>query len=120
MAAAYQTLIYNNDFKRIYRRGKSYVHPHVVVYVLKNRGQGTRVGITCSKKIGKAVTRNRARRVIRAALAQVLPADVGNKDIILVARGKTAYLKSYQLVPSLCTLFQQANIPILPQEEKTE
>ena len=68
----YTPLTRNSDFARAYKRGKSYVHHHVVLYVNKNRVGHTRVGITASKKIGGAVQRNRARRVIRHALYQVL------------------------------------------------
>ena len=57
----------NCEFARAYARGKSYVHPYVVLYVNKNRAGCTRVGLTASKKVGNAVTRNRARRVMRAA-----------------------------------------------------
>lgn len=67
----YHPLTRNNEFARAYTRGKSFVHPHVVLYVNKNRLGRTRVGITASKKIGNAVTRNRARRVLRAALYEV-------------------------------------------------
>ena len=58
----------NCEFARAYARGKAYVHPYVVLYVNKNRVGHTRVGLTASKKVGNAVTRNRARRVMRAAL----------------------------------------------------
>ena len=57
----------NNDFRRAYKRGKSHVSPLLVAYVLKNRLGCTRVGITTSKKIGNAVVRSRARRVLREA-----------------------------------------------------
>lgn len=100
----YRPLRRNNDFQRAYRRGKSTVHPHVVVYVNKNRVGHTRVGITASKKIGNAVTRNRARRVIKSALCQVLPEDAGPYDIVLVARGQTAALKSWRLEGTLAKI----------------
>ena len=56
----------------MYGRGKSYVHPHCVLYVAKNRVGYTRIGLTATKKVGHAVQRNRARRVMRAALAEHL------------------------------------------------
>ena len=68
----YRVLNKNRDFVRIYARGKSYVHPHLVLYVAKNRLGRPRVGLTATKKVGGAVQRNRARRVMRAALAQTL------------------------------------------------
>lgn len=106
----YEALVRNSDFARAYKRGKNYVHPHVVLYVNKNRVGHTRVGITCSKKVGNAVVRNRARRVIRHALYGVLPKDVGGMDIVLVARGRTPTLKSTQMATTLRSLFEKANI----------
>ena len=97
----YHPLTRNNEFALAYTRGKSFVHPHVVLYVNKNRLGRTRVGITASKKIGNAVTRNRARRVLRAALYEVLPPDVGGYDLVLVARGQTPRLKSTQVAKTL-------------------
>ncbi len=84
----------NTDFRRIYWRGKSAAHPVLVTYATKGRVSVTRVGITSGKKIGNAVTRNRARRVIRAAYQAVMPEIEGNWDIVFVARSKTPYTKS--------------------------
>lgn len=106
----YHTLSYNNEFTRAYTRGKAYVHPHVVLYVVKNRQGRTRVGITASKKIGNAVTRNRARRVIRAALEQTLPHNVGGYDLVFVARGQTPRLKSTQAARSIAKLLHSAGL----------
>ena len=61
----YITLKDNRDFSRLYRRGKSFVGPVLVTYVLKNKSDNLRFGITTGKKIGKAVRRTRSRRVIR-------------------------------------------------------
>ena len=68
----YRTLDKNWQFNRVYGRGKSYVHPHCVLYVAKNRLGYTRIGLTATKKVGHAVQRNRARRVMRAALSEHL------------------------------------------------
>ena len=65
------SLTRNSDFRRAYTKGKSVVTPLVVVYLTRNRVKARRVGITTSKKIGNAVQRNRARRIIRAACREV-------------------------------------------------
>ena len=70
----YRPICKNREFSRVYSRGKAYVHPQLVLYVLKTRRKITRVGFTATKKVGNAVTRNRARRVMRADAAGVLPA----------------------------------------------
>ena len=51
----YRTLNKNWQFNRVYGRGKSYVHPHCVLYVAKNRLGYTRIGLTATKKVGHAV-----------------------------------------------------------------
>ena len=76
----------NCDFRRIYGKGKSFQGPALVSYVMKNRAGICRVGITTSKKIGNAVERNRARRVIRAAYSMIEDKVSGNYDIVFVAR----------------------------------
>jgi ribonuclease P protein component len=90
------TLKTNSDFRRTYARGKAYTNPALVTYVLKNRAGICRMGITASKKIGNAVERNRARRVIRAA-AEMLPTPSRGYDIVFVARTKTIYKKSTEI-----------------------
>ena len=49
--AMFTTLKENKDFRRLYHRGKSYVSPVLVTYVMKNRKAGLRIGFTTSKKI---------------------------------------------------------------------
>lgn len=87
----------NRDFQRAYSRGKSFVGPALVTYVLKNRKSALRMGITTSKKTGNAVHRNRSRRVIREAF-RTLPGEVRpGFDLIFVARAKTPAMKSTEL-----------------------
>ena len=104
----YRTLTKNKEFSRIYARGKSYIHPNLVLYVAKNRLGYTRIGLTATKKVGHAVQRNRARRIMRAALSEHLSQNIGGYDIILVARARTPYLKSTQLSKTLAGLMHKA------------
>lgn len=93
-------LTLNKDYKRLYYRGKSAVDAALVTYALKNRTpEQNRMGITVTKKIGKAVCRNRCKRVIRAAYRELEPQLPSGWDFIFVARGKTATIKSTELTP---------------------
>lgn len=94
-------LTFNTDFRRAYKRGKCIKFPEVVVYIVRNRTREVRYGITSSKKIGNAVTRNRARRVIRAAFFSSDVVVRCGVDIVFVARSKTAGCKSTELVPRI-------------------
>ncbi len=88
------SLCENRDYKRLYNRGKSVVNSKFVLYVLKNRSNNVRLGITTSKKIGNAVKRNRSRRILRQAVINLLPQIKDGNDLVLVARGRTPFLKS--------------------------
>lgn len=83
----------NKDFRRLYYRGKSCAGKTLVTYAMKNRRNETRVGITSSKKTGKAYQRNRARRLIRAAYAELAGRVAGNYDIVFVSRSATCDVK---------------------------
>ena len=100
----------NHIFRRLYHTSGQ-ADSYLVLYARKNRSAYNRVGITASKKLGHAVVRNRARRVMRAALAAHLPENVGSVDIVLVARAQTARLKSTQLEKTLSKLLAKAGLP---------
>ena len=96
-----KTLNENKDFRRLYYRGKSQASPCLVTYVSKSRGNETRIGITSGKKIGNAVKRNRARRVIRAAYSVLEPRIDGCYDIVFVARTRTTYVKMQEVLSEI-------------------
>jgi len=86
------------------------VHHNLVIYIFKNKTKNNRVGITTSKKIGKAVQRNRARRVIRAAYRQNAPLLKNGYDFVFVARAQTAACKSDDLTKVMKKLFEKAGV----------
>lgn len=100
----------NRDFRRAYAKGKAFVTPVVVVYVLKNRCRSLRVGITTSKKTGNAVKRSRSRRVLREALRALAPEIKQGYDLILVARAKTPFVKSTQVQEALRQQLEKAGV----------
>lgn len=106
----YVTLKENREFQKLYHKGKSFVSPVLVTYVLKNRNNNLRFGITTGKKVGKAVLRSRARRVIRAAYFELYD-DLNNGfDFVFVARGKTPFVKSTQIKKAMQEHFKKAGV----------
>lgn len=100
----------NRDFRRAYAKGKTVVTPFAVVYVLKNRVGKVRLGITAGKKIGKAVLRNRAKRVITAAFADCLPNLFTGYDYVIVARVRILNAKSTDVALALKKAFISQNM----------
>ena len=72
-----------------------------MTYVAKSGVKGTRIGITASKKIGCAVERNRAKRVIRAAFSQLVGRINGSYDFVFVARTKTSKVKMQKVLEQM-------------------
>ncbi len=105
----------NKEFKRAYGRGRSYVHPAFVTYVVPNKSGVCRIGITTSKKIGCAVERNRARRVLTAAFRCCI-ADVSTGcDIVFVARRRAVTEKSTVIADAMCGHLEKAGVLELRQ-----
>ncbi len=100
----------NRDFRRAYNRGKAFVTPFMVVYVNKNRGDNIRLGITAGKKIGKAVKRNRAKRVITAAFRSALPEISMGYDFVIVARTRILNVKSTDVLIQLNKALHAAGV----------
>ena len=100
----------NRDFRRVYARGRSYVSPSLVTYVLKNRNAALRVGITTGKKVGNAVKRSRSRRVIREAYRQTYPRLKKGYDVVFVARGRTPVVKSTEVYRAMMKQFRDAGV----------
>ena len=104
------TLKRNNDFRRIYSRGRSFKSAVLVTYVMKNRCGFTRIGITTSKKIGKAVMRNRSRRIIREAYRTISDDVRQGVDLVFVARGKTPFVKSNDILRAMKKELKEAGV----------
>lgn len=98
----------NRDFRRIYARGKSLVCPYIVIYYMKNRYSDVRLGITVGKKIGGAVSRNRAKRVITAAFRDCMPNVSDGYDFIIVARTRILSVKSTVVASAMRKLLKTA------------
>ena len=98
----------NREFQYLFKKGKSIVNSAFVCYFRPSKRRVNRLGIVTSKKIGNAVKRSRARRVIREAF-RLLEPELRQRfqqrwDFVFVARGKTPYLKStkiYSIMRSL-------------------
>lgn len=59
------TLKKNYEFKNVLQKGQVYFGTQIICYISKNKKNKNFLGIAVSSKIGKAVTRNRLKRLIR-------------------------------------------------------
>ena len=82
------TIKENYVFRQLYRKGSSSVQPCFVVYCRKNKEGLSRLGVTVSTKLGKAVVRNRIRRRLREVYRLNKPKMKSGYDVILVGRSR--------------------------------
>ncbi len=106
----FKKLKQNSDFRRIYGRGTSFVDSAFVVYALKNRSGDIRLGLSVGKKLGGAVERNRAKRVLTAAFRECAPHIRPGYDFVLVARSRILGVKSTLVATKLYEILQKADL----------
>jgi ribonuclease P protein component len=90
----------SREIKQILDAGRSVRGRRVIVFLAPG---SDRVAVVAGKRVGGAVQRNRARRVLRAAWRQVAEAAQG-RDAVLVAREPIVGAKSQDLVGEMTEL----------------
>ena len=98
------------DFKRVRRLGKSYAHPLLVLVALPNDLESSRFGVAVGRAVGKAVERNRAKRLIREGLRPVIPFVAPGWDIVLLARRLMAEASLESTQQALNNLLSRAHL----------
>lgn len=96
-----------NDVARVLTSGRAFHGDRVVVFVAP--GSGT-VAFVAGRRVGGAVVRNRARRILRAAWWELAPRVREGFDIALVARGTICATRSHELVPEVEGLLTRAGV----------
>ena len=113
------------DFLRIARHGAKAVRSGLVLQALIREAPSEqtplpvmRIGYTASKKIGKAVVRNRAKRRLRALCAAVLPEEgMPGVDYVLIARYKTPDAPYQKLLNELHDALRQAKNDLFREDQ---
>ncbi|MFQ8706739.1 MAG: ribonuclease P protein component [Thomasclavelia sp.] len=77
----------NEDFSHIIKQKQSLANRSFIIYYLKNDLNHARIGISVSKKLGKAVVRNKIKRQVRVIIQQTINFK-DNYDYIVIVRNK--------------------------------
>jgi ribonuclease P protein component len=96
------------DFVSVYRRGRAWATRFLVLRALPNDLPHQRCGFVVSKRVGKAVVRNRLKRRLREGL-RPLPVQPG-WDLILLARPPAARASYHELREAIANLLSRARL----------
>ena len=99
----------NHIFRRLYHTA-GFADGYLVLYARKNRTGENRVGITVSKKLGKAHIRNRIRRRIREVYRLNEEMFQPGWDIVIVARSRALGADFGEMTRSCLALAKKAGI----------
>ena len=99
----------NHIFRRLYHTS-GFADGYLVLYARKNRTDSNRVGITVSKKLGKAHVRNRARRRLREVYRLNEDRFQPGWDIVVVARTKAIHAPFEKLTEQYLAAAAKAGI----------
>jgi len=110
-----QRLRAREDFQRVYRSGRGWAHPLMVLHVVQ-RPAGKRAGFSISKKVGNAVVRNRLRRRLREIVRSHVPGWKEGLDAVFVARPDAAAAPFEELAAVVAELARRARLVREPEQ----
>lgn len=92
----------NQDFQVVFKKGRSFANRQFVVYCLEKEGQDDfRIGLSVSKKLGNAVTRNQIKRYVRQAIFELKEQLTPGNDYVIIARKPAVDMDFFEFKKSL-------------------
>jgi ribonuclease P protein component len=105
-----ETLKTNGDFDRTRRNGRTWATGLVVLNAARNDSASNRFGFIAGKKVGNAVARNRARRLMREAVRLRLSLIKPGWDLVWIARAGIVDKKLDAVMASVDDLLRRARL----------
>jgi len=98
------------DFNRVRSEGRSWSSQLFVLQAAPNRLGTIRVGIVASKRLGKAVRRNRVRRLVREAMRALCGRLSSGWDLVIIARSRTVGASLAEIQEALEDVLKRAGL----------
>ncbi|WP_181350765.1 ribonuclease P protein component [Thalassobacillus sp. CUG 92003] len=101
----------NDEFQHVFKHGRSFANRQLVIYFLKKEDQTHfRIGLSVSKRIGKAVTRNQIKRYLRQAFYELELQIHPSYDYVIIARRPTKDMDFHQIKKSLMHVLSKSKL----------
>lgn len=98
------------DFDRLRKNGRRWNHPLALLVVHQTELPTSRFAFSASRRVGNAVARNRAKRLLREAVRLNLSSVSAGWDLLFVARSSTAQATFAEVEAAVLQLLKRANV----------
>ncbi len=98
------------QFNYVYKVGKTCHGRFILLVFSPSKNKNVKVGISVSKKVGNAVKRNRARRIIREGITPYLEKMEPNFNVIVVAKPSIDGLKMPEVRADILATLSKAGL----------
>lgn len=99
-----------SDVQRVWRQGASWSHPLMILRARPNGLPQSRVAFVVSKKVGGAVARNRAKRLMREAIRAKFLETVQGYDLVLIGRHSIPRASFVEVASAVDELLRRAKL----------
>jgi ribonuclease P protein component len=98
------------DFEQLRKNGRRWNHPLALLVVYQTDLPSSRFAFSASRRVGNAVARNRAKRLLREAVRSNLTSIPSGWDFLFVARSKTSETTFTEVEEAVIQLLKRANV----------
>lgn len=98
------------DFEQLRKNGRRWNHPLAMLIAYQSELPSSRFAFSASKRVGNAVARNRAKRLLREAVRHHLTTISSGWDCLFVARSATAEATFVEVEEAVLQLLTRANV----------
>lgn len=105
-----ERILQSAEFERAFQQGEKLVCGAFVCYVVRQTGQGRKLGCVVSRRVGGAVVRNRLKRYIREAYRLHRPNLADDVHLVVVARQAAARMRYGECAEALCRLLRKGDV----------
>ena len=110
MLQSHHRLRRSADLERVRQEGGTWRHPLIVYLACKNEQDASRFAFVASRRVGNAVQRNRARRLMREAVRKHLDDIQPGWDCILIARQSILQTNFVEVETAVLQLLNRAKL----------
>ena len=98
------------QFKWTFKNGKSLSEKHISIIFVNSKTKDTKIGFSVTKKVGKAVVRNKKKRQMKEVVSKHIGAICNHLTIIFVAKPSIVEADYFQIEQDILSLIKKANL----------